>query len=107
MNPSLILTTILQEVRRRFLWIHSAAGLAWGITIAAIVVLLGVWLDLIFEYSPFARIVAAIFASVAAISVCGWLIGRAAGRSRLPRLAGSSTLFRAQPVKFSLASILR
>jgi peptidoglycan hydrolase CwlO-like protein len=89
MNPSLILTKILLEVRRRFLWIHSAAGLAWGVATAAIVVLLGVWLDLIFEFTPFARIAATVFASVAALAAFGWLIGRAARRSRLPRLAGS------------------
>jgi uncharacterized coiled-coil DUF342 family protein len=89
MNPSLVLTQILLKVRRRFLWIHSAAGLAWGIAIAAVVVLLGVWLDLIFEFSPLARIAAAVVALVTAIAAFGWLISRAAGRSRLQRLAGS------------------
>jgi len=67
MNPSLILTNVLQRLRLRFLWIHSAAGFAWGIGIAAAVVLLGVWLDLIFEFSPGARIAATVFASLAAI----------------------------------------
>jgi hypothetical protein len=89
MNPTLILTSVLKRLRLRFLWIHSAAGFAWGIGIAAVVVLLGVWLDLIFEFSPGARIAAFACASLAAAVAFGWLIGRALDRARLSRLAGS------------------
>jgi hypothetical protein len=89
MNPSLILTNVLKRLRLRFLWIHSAAGFAWGIGIAAAVVLLGVWLDLIFEFSPGARIAATVFASLAAVVAFGWLIIRALDHARLNRLAGS------------------
>jgi hypothetical protein len=89
MNPSLILTKVLQRIRLRFLWIHSAAGLGWGIGTAAVVVLLGVWLDLIFEFSPGARIAASVLATAAAILAFGWLIARAVNRARLNRLAVS------------------
>jgi len=89
MNSSLILTNVLRRLRRRFLWIHSAAGFAWGVGIAAAVVLLGVWLDLIFEFSPGARIAVTVVSLLAAVVAFGWLIIRALDRARPNRLAGS------------------
>lgn len=55
----------LRRVRRRMLNIGTAAALAWSFTIASLLLLLGVWLDLLWEFPPEWRIAAIWIAAIA------------------------------------------
>ena len=44
--------TQLRRVRRRLLGIGAAAAIVWGLAAATLLLLLGVWLDLLWEFSP-------------------------------------------------------
>ena len=50
------LGTQLGRVRRRLLGIGTAAGAVWGLAAATVLLLLGAWLDLLWEFSPEWRI---------------------------------------------------
>ncbi len=46
----------LRRVRRRLLGIGTAAAAVWGLAAVTILVLMGAWLDLLWEFSPQWRI---------------------------------------------------
>ncbi len=74
------LRTQLRRVRRRLLNIGLSAAAVWGLAAATIFILLGAWLDLLWEFSPQWRIAtlwaagacgAALLAAAAAMTVRG------------------------------------
>lgn len=60
------LLNILQNLRKRFLWVGSVAGLGWGLAAGIVCLLVGVWLDLIVGISPELRIATLILAGAGA-----------------------------------------
>lgn len=54
--PKHSLRTRLLAVRRRLLVIGSIGGLAWGLALAVVLLLMGAWLDLLWELTPGWRI---------------------------------------------------
>ncbi len=91
-----LLITHLHRVGRRLLAVRLASGLGWGLGAAIAVLLLGAWLDLLWELTPELRITAVALAGTAGVGVIlgqaaiGWR-GRDARRiaSRMDRAAGT------------------
>ncbi len=86
----------LRGVRRRLLWIGTTSGLAWGLAAVVVFLLIGAWLDLLWELSPQWRIAVLIAAGAGGFVLLGallWLTVRsgddAALARRLDRAAGS------------------
>ena len=46
------LNAILSKVRRRSLLLGGAAGVSWAVAAVAVVMVVGIWLDLVWELSP-------------------------------------------------------
>jgi hypothetical protein len=57
----------ISRVRRRWLLLGAAIALVWALAAAIVLALAGVWLDLVWELSPQARIAASIVAAAGAI----------------------------------------
>ena len=54
----------IRRLARRVLWIHGTAGLAWGVIAAGLVIVVGVWIDLVWELSAEMRIGDALLAAL-------------------------------------------
>lgn len=76
------LGTQLRRIRRRLLGIGTAAATAWGLVAVTVLLLLGVWLDLLWELSPEWRIGTFWAAGIAGAVL---LIGLAAATVRAAR----------------------
>ncbi|MEN6407109.1 MAG: hypothetical protein ABFC77_11635 [Thermoguttaceae bacterium] len=59
----------LQRVRRRLLSIGAAAAIVWAVVAVSVLLLLGAWLDLLWEFSPSLRIAAVWASGVAGAAV--------------------------------------
>ncbi|MEX1229458.1 MAG: hypothetical protein WEB58_04410 [Planctomycetaceae bacterium] len=75
--PNNELNSLLEKVRRRQLVVGMTAGFFWAIIAAVLALLVGMWLDVLWELSPQARIVAGFVAAVAGFVLLAWLAGRA------------------------------
>ena len=72
--PAHNLTSILQTLGRRLLTLNVAMGIAWGLTAAVVFILLGVWLDLLWELPPGLRVACLGLAGVAAAGMVAILV---------------------------------
>jgi hypothetical protein len=72
--PAHNLTSILQSLGRRLLTLNCAAGVAWGVTAAVVFILLGVWLDLLWELPPGLRVACLGLAGVVAAGIVAMLV---------------------------------
>jgi hypothetical protein len=81
--PAHNLTSVLQSLGRRLLTLNLVAGIAWGVTAAIICVLLGVWLDLLWELRPELRIACLVMAGLATVGMVG-LLALTAMKRRTP-----------------------
>lgn len=84
-NPSL--QTQLQPVRRRWWTLGIAAGLIWMLAVALLCLLLGGWLDLVWELSPEGRLGFLVAAALLGLVAFAVLLTRVAKNGRLPLLA--------------------
>ncbi|MFN0052100.1 MAG: hypothetical protein ACKV0T_07910, partial [Planctomycetales bacterium] len=71
-----------QALKRRILAVSAGAGVGWGWCGALLLVLAGVWLDLVWDLSPAARIVLLGLAFAAGSVLLGLFVFRAAARTR-------------------------
>lgn len=76
-SPSL--HQIFSRLRRRVLWIEGVSGVGWGLAAGLVLLLAGVWVDLVFDLPPLVRIAAVAAALSAAV---GFLIWRPASALR-------------------------
>ncbi|MCA9006001.1 MAG: hypothetical protein KDA70_12085 [Planctomycetaceae bacterium] len=60
-----LLSDVLLKLRRRKLWIEGGAALGWGLALGLVCLLLGIWMDLLFEFTPALRIATLVLALVA------------------------------------------
>ena len=84
-RPSLVQP--LSRARQRLLLVALAAGLLWGTVAAAAALACGVWLDLVWELPPLARIAALVLAVVAAAGALALVVGRSWRQARVDRVA--------------------
>jgi hypothetical protein len=68
------LGTQLRRIRRRLLSIGTAAATVWGLAAVTVLLLLGVWLDLLWEFSPEWRIGTFCLAGVAGAAMLATLV---------------------------------
>ena len=78
-----------QRLTRRLMAVGSLSGLAWGGFGALVLLLLGMWMDLVWDLSSLARVAAVTLAVVAGAMLLGWFVTQAIRFSR------RSTLVRA------------
>lgn len=90
------LRAALQKVRRRLYWVGGASGILWAVAAAVVLLLVGAWLDLVWELSPQLRIATLLASGLASLVLVSILLGRIlrAGKDdrlarRLDRAAGS------------------
>ena len=69
------LQRILLDLRRRFLWVGSVAGIGWGLAAGLLCLLSGVWLDLIIGISPELRIATLILTALGGLTILAIVIG--------------------------------
>src|SRR5207249_29576 len=86
----------LRRIRRRLVFCEGVSGGSWSIIASVGLLLLAMWLDLLWELSPFLRIASVVGAAGVAPMVwmaCGWLTasrGRGAVLARrMDRVAGT------------------
>lgn len=77
----------LRSVRRRSLMIGTASATVWGLAAAVVLLLGGVWLDLLWELSPQLRIGLLCAAGAVGVALVGVLLGITAQAARDKRLA--------------------
>ena len=78
----------LRSLRRRSLAIRAGAGLLFSLPVAAVVIVVCVWLDLLWELSPEVRItgdVLAVAAAIATLVIVCWRAARSANRAAMAR----------------------
>ncbi|QDT93656.1 hypothetical protein [Gimesia algae] len=80
-----MLAEILLKLRRRMLWIEGASGLGWGLALGLICLILGVWMDLVLEFSPTLRI-GTLILSLTAFCVLGMTVLLQAAFQSNPRM---------------------
>jgi hypothetical protein len=66
-----LLSKHLRRIGRRLLAVRLSSGVAWGLTAAVALLLVGVWCDLLWELSPELRIAASAIALVGSLFVMG------------------------------------
>ena len=84
--PNERLSESMGQFRKRLRSVGLVAALGWMVLVAAIVLLLAVWFDLLWELSATARIVACVVAGAAALIAFGMFavsVLRRSGRERL------------------------
>ncbi|MHB8951530.1 MAG: hypothetical protein ACYC4U_00975 [Pirellulaceae bacterium] len=86
--PGTTLHTFLQRIRRRLLLVGGMASLCWALTLAAVVLLVSIWLDLLWDLTPVWRLAATACALLAGLLMFATMLARtisAAGHSRAAR----------------------
>jgi hypothetical protein len=81
------LSKTLARVRRRVLSLGAARGIVWGLIAATVLLLLGAWLDLLWEFSPGWRIATLWTAGVVALLAAGALAAASVRAARAAALA--------------------
>src|SRR5262245_25595380 len=82
--PKNTLQDVLQRVGRRLIAIGVTAGIAWGLAAAVVLLLTGVWLDLLWELPAHYRIACIVVSTLLGAALLAFL-GRLAWRQRAPR----------------------
>ncbi|MBM4092185.1 MAG: hypothetical protein FJ276_22560 [Planctomycetes bacterium] len=76
---SVLLQPHLARVRRRHWLVGASAATAWALVGAAVLLLCGAWLDLLWELSPQARIATSVLAGSAGLAAIVWGVVRTLG----------------------------
>ncbi len=78
--PSATFEQTLQTLKRRVLAIGGATGATWGGCATIGLLLASVWLDLVWELSGAARVIACLAAVIAGLTLLGWFVAFALRR---------------------------